>query len=87
MLVLPSICKKNGFFTSCLVLCMGSLLLTVIELAKTVETIRTDPIHHKALLTNYSKSAFLSKSITYIFRFVFHCVQFTFLFRYGNVSS
>jgi hypothetical protein len=66
---------------------MGSLLLTVIELAKTVETIRTDPIHQKALLTNYSKPAFLSRSITYIFRFLFHCVQFTFLFRYGNVSS
>jgi len=62
---------------------MGSLVLTIIELARIIEIIRTDS-KERAL---NSKSVFVTKSITFIFRFLFHCVQFTFLFRYGNVSN
>jgi hypothetical protein len=65
---------------------MGSLLLTVIELAKTIETMRVDPKIRDEFVSNYSQAVFVSKSITFIFRFIFHSIQFTFLFRYGNVS-
>lgn len=66
-----------------LVLCMGSLALTVIELAKIVEIMGLDDKSH---ISNYSSSVFVTKSISYILRFLFHCIQFMFLFRYGNVS-
>ena len=65
---------------------MGGLLLTVIELAKTIETIRVGNANLKESLNAYSRSPFIAKAITFIFRFLFHSVQFTFLFRYGNVS-
>ncbi|UJR37193.1 hypothetical protein I4U23_029901 [Adineta vaga] len=83
----PDIHNTGGLFMriGAGLLCMGSLLLTVIELAKTMETLRTEPIHHRDSLNTYSKSSFIAKTITYIFRFFFHCVQFTFLFRYGNI--
>jgi hypothetical protein len=74
-------------FSYVLVLCMGSLLLTIIELAKTIEMIRTASENHRAYVPTYSKSVFVTKSITFLFRFLFHCVQFTFLFQYGNVSQ
>ncbi|CAF2483887.1 unnamed protein product [Rotaria sp. Silwood2] len=66
-------------------LCMGSLILNIIQLAKTIEVIRTGSRQNELLLINYSKSVFLIKLITVIFRFLFHCVQFMFLFRYGNI--
>jgi hypothetical protein len=66
---------------------MGSLVLTIIELAKTIEIMRTDSNERGVYLINYSQSVFVTKSITFIFRFLFHCVQFIFLFRYGNVSN
>ena len=62
---------------------MGSVLLTVIELAKTVEILRSNAAH----TLHYPQIVFIAKSITFIFRFLFHCVQFTFIFRYGNVSD
>ena len=65
---------------------MGSFLLTIVELAKTIETMRTGPEHHDRHSINYSQSVLITKSMTYIFRLIFHVVQFIFLFRYGNVS-
>jgi len=66
---------------------MGSLFLTVIELAKTIEIIRTGSNKHERNLINNPQSVLVTQSITFIFRFLFHCVQFIFLFRYGNVSN
>ncbi|CAF3448741.1 unnamed protein product [Rotaria sp. Silwood1] len=66
-------------------LCMGSLILNIIQLAKTIEVIRTGSKQNELLLINYSQSVFVIKLITFIFRFLFHCVQFIFLFRYGNI--
>jgi hypothetical protein len=90
MYVLKSFVKKKQLVSMsllCLVLCMGSLLLTVIELAKTIETMRTSSSKHRQeSSTNYSQSVSITESITFIFRFLFHCMQFTYLFRYGNVS-
>jgi hypothetical protein len=65
---------------------MGSLLLTVIELLKTIEIIRTGSEDHSGHSPNYPRVIFVARAITYISRFLFHCVQFTFVFRYGNVS-
>jgi hypothetical protein len=65
---------------------MGSLLLTAIELAKIIEIMRAGSEHRDGHSSNYPKAIFVARSITFIFRFLFHCVQFTFLFRYGNVS-
>jgi hypothetical protein len=65
---------------------MGSLVITIIELAKTIEIMRTHSDEHQSHVTDYSESVYITKSLTYIFRCLFHCVQFTFLFRYGNVS-
>ena len=65
---------------------MGSLILTIIELAKTI-IISTN---HEAAANRSYPHCFLSITVTtsmsYILRFLFHCVQYTFLFRYGNVS-
>ena len=69
-----------------LVFCMGSLLLTFIELARTIETMRVGPSARASSSNTYSQAASIAKSITFICRFLFHCVQFLFLFRYGNVS-
>lgn len=69
-----------------LVLCMGGLILTIIELAKTVTTPITDGKHRGLVADSYPLSVIISKSMTYVFRFIFHCVQYTFIFRYGNVS-
>lgn len=66
-----------------LVLCMGSIILTVIELAKTIEILRTNGLH----IPHYPQIVFIAKTMTFILRFLFHCVQFIFLFRYGNVSD
>jgi hypothetical protein len=65
---------------------MGSLLLTVIELAKTIEIMRSDSEDHGEHSPNYPRAVFVAKAIKLIFRFLFHSVQFTFLFQYGNVS-
>ncbi|CAF3087599.1 unnamed protein product [Rotaria sp. Silwood2] len=64
--------------------CMGSLIVTVIELAKTIAT-GTDIITRASPTVTYPMSVVVTKSMTYILRFLFHCVQFTFLFRYGNI--
>ena len=66
---------------------MGGLILTLIELAITVVTIGSDPITRDSFSISYSSTVTVTKAISYIFRFLFHCVQFTFLFRYGNVSN
>ena len=69
-----------------LVLCMGSLLLSIVELAETVEMLRSHPYTYEILFVSYSRPLFIAKAITFICRFIFHSVQFLFLFRYGNVS-
>lgn len=66
---------------------MGSLLLNLIQLAKTIEILRTGSQHNESILINHSQSVFVITLISFMFRFVFHCVQYIFLFRYGNVSS
>ena len=66
---------------------MGSLLLTIIELAKTIEMIRIGPKYRDVHSMSYSQPVFVTKSIMFIFRLLFHCIQFIFLFRYGNVSN
>ena len=65
---------------------MGSLILTVIALAKTIAIIGADVVTCKLLAENCSSLFIITSAIAYIFRIFFHCVQFTFLFRYGNVS-
>ncbi|CAF0800823.1 unnamed protein product [Adineta steineri] len=83
----PDIHNTGGLFMriGAGLLCMGGLILTIIELAKTIETVRIDQAHHRASVANYSKSVSIARSIMFIFRFIFHCIQFTFLFRYGNL--
>ncbi|CAF3620637.1 unnamed protein product [Rotaria socialis] len=66
-------------------LCMGSLILNTIQLAKTIEIIRTHSQNNALLLISYSQAVFVTKLINFIFRFIFHCVQYMFLFRYGNI--
>ena len=66
---------------------MGSLILTVIELAKAILTSRSSATHRAAALDDDPQSVAIARSVTYAFRLLFHCVQFTFLFRYGNVSE
>jgi hypothetical protein len=65
---------------------MGGLILTVVELAKTIAEMGNSVETRVAHDIHYSPTVTVTKSMTYIFRFIFHCVQFTFLFRYGNVS-
>jgi len=65
---------------------MGGLLLTVIELGKTIARIGSEETTRALPIDTYSSSVIITRIISYIFRFLFHCVQFTFLFRYGNVS-
>ena len=69
-----------------LVLCMGSLILTIIEAAKSIAMIGHEPTSRDAMAVNHSTMVLVSKAILYILRFFFHSVQFLFLFRYGNVS-
>jgi hypothetical protein len=64
---------------------MGGLILTVIELAKTIATINNDWYTRAAGQSTYPSSVAITKVIFFILRFLFHCVQFSFLFRYGNV--
>lgn len=68
------------------VLCMGSLLLSIVELAETVEMLHSHPPTYEILFVSYSRPVFITKAMTFMCRFVFHAVQFLFLFRYGNVS-
>ncbi|CAF1217203.1 unnamed protein product [Rotaria sordida] len=82
----PDIHNTGGLFMriGAGLFCMGSLIVTVIELAKTIvigsgNTTRVSSIIVPPLLIT------VTKSMTYILRFLFHCVQFTFLFRYGNI--
>jgi hypothetical protein len=70
-----------------IVLCLGSLLLTVIESAQTLERVRVHSQGNVIDPRSDSSAISISKAITFICRFVFHCVQFFFLFRYGNVSE
>ncbi len=64
---------------------MGGLILTVIEIAKTITSIG-DNKTSRAVYQTYSLTVLITKIISYTFRFLFHCVQYSFLFRYGNVS-
>ena len=71
---------------------MGGLLLTLIEIAKTIVKLGSDEetatiIPTASIGESSSTAVLVTKLITYIFRFLFHCVQFTFLFRYGNVRT
>jgi hypothetical protein len=66
---------------------MGGLLLTVIELGKTIARIGSEQTTRALPIDTYSTSVIITRIISYIFRFVFHCVQFTFIFRYGNVRK
>jgi len=65
---------------------MGGLALTGIELSRTIAGLAEDLSPRALLPTNYTPPVAIARSITYILRFLFHCAQFTFLFRYGNVS-
>ena len=72
-----------------LVLCMGGLILTVLEIGKTIARIDEDEVKIRAGSSSASydtPAVTTTKLITYILRFIFHCVQFSFLFRYSNVS-
>lgn len=64
---------------------MGGLLLTVIELGRTIIRIGNEEANRDTSATIYSSSVIVTRIISYTFRFLFHCVQFSFLFRYGNV--
>lgn len=69
---------------------MGGLILTVLEIAKTIVKINTDEVQTRAgsSSTTYDTPAITTtKLITYVLRFIFHCVQYSFLFRYSNVSD
>ena len=65
---------------------MGTLILTAIELAKTAEAIRTSSSQHEPIPMSYSQAVFIFQLLSLILRFLFHCVQYTFLFRYSNVN-
>ena len=69
---------------------MGGLVLTVIEIAKTIARIESEEVTTRASLPSagtYTSAVTITKLITYMLRFLFHCVQFSFLFRYSNVSD
>ncbi|CAM4890103.1 unnamed protein product [Rotaria socialis] len=87
MFYFPDIHNTGGLFmrVGAGLLCMGGLILTIIELAKTITTPRPNIIHRASPVHSYSLSVVATKSITYVLRFIFHCVQFTFIFRYGNI--
>ncbi len=76
---------SEKYSSNFLVLCMGGLILTVIEIAKTIASIGNDKTS-RAVYQTYSLTVLITKIISYTFRFLFHCVQYSFLFRYGNVS-
>lgn len=66
---------------------MGSLILTIIEAARTIAEMQYDPVIRE-VMSNYGISVVnVTKAISLILRFCFHAVQFTFLFRYGNVGQ
>ncbi len=65
---------------------MGGLILTLIEVAKTIVRIGTEESTRVVSTGPYTLSVMTTRLISFVFRFLFHCVQFTFLFRYGNVS-
>ena len=66
---------------------MGSLILTIIEAARTIAEMQYNPVIRESM-SNYGISVVnVTKVISRILRFCFHCVQFTFLFRYGNVGQ
>ena len=66
---------------------MGSLILTIIEAAKTIAMIGNGPKTRDEMAVSYGTVVLVSKAVLYILRFLFHSVQFLFLFRYGNVSE
>lgn len=69
---------------------MGGLVLTVIEIAKTIARIESEEVTTRTSLPSadtYTSAVTITKLITYMLRFLFHCVQFSFLFRYSNVSN
>ena len=66
---------------------MGSLILTIIEAARTIAEMQYNPVIREAMSTYGVSVVNVTKIISRILRFSFHCVQFTFLFRYGNVRS
>ncbi|CAF1258902.1 unnamed protein product [Rotaria sp. Silwood1] len=86
MFYFPDIHNTGGLFMriGAGLFCMGTLILTVIELAKTIAT-GSSPNTRSSPVVSYPSSVVVTKSMTYVLRFFFHCVQFTFLFRYGNI--
>ncbi|CAF1285260.1 unnamed protein product [Adineta ricciae] len=87
MFYFPDVHNTGGLFMriGAGLLCMGSLILTLIELAKTIATVDVHGVTRTALEPKYYSSVSIARSIAYVFRFLFHCVQFSFLFRYGNL--
>ena len=77
---------QSVFIFLSLVLCMGSLILTIIEAAKSIAMIGHEPTTRDATAVHHDTVVLVSKAVLYILRFFFHSVQFLFLFRYGNVS-
>jgi hypothetical protein len=68
---------------------MGSLILTVIGIVITVIKLRNyEPPSARASFAGVStQSTLITQLITYLLRFIFHCLQYSFIFRYGNVSK
>jgi hypothetical protein len=64
---------------------MGGLVLTVTGIAITSAKLgKEEPTSPSGVST---PSTLITQLITYILRIIFHCVQYSFIFRYGNVSS
>jgi hypothetical protein len=69
---------------------MGGLVLTVTGIAITSAKLgKEEPTSRAASSTSGAStpSTLITQLITYILRIIFHCVQYSFIFRYGNVSS
>ena len=67
---------------------MGSLILTVIGIViAIIKLINYEPPTRASSVGVSTKSTLITQIITYILRFIFHCVQYSFIFRYGNVSN
>ncbi|CAF1240098.1 unnamed protein product [Adineta steineri] len=87
MFYFPDMHNTGGLFMriGAGLLCMGSLILSVIEIARIIAILGSEAESRVALNDNSSPTVTIARLINYIFRFLFHCVQFTFLFRYGNL--
>jgi uncharacterized membrane protein len=69
---------------------MGGLILTVIGIAITIVKLGSEVPSSRAASAIIGLSTpltLISQLITYLLRFLFHCIQYSFIFRYGNVSN